>query len=557
MADQGPKWIVKDGDGRIYGPFVTQKILRQIEKGYFSGGEMIAKYPGGSWIPITKAPEFYDKLLDVLASEVKPRRKPASGQETGDGSTIPGIDEDRPRGRVVRESEPPVLGEYPGDGSASVSRVEGSAEEEAGPVIELSDLQSLKREEHRKSSKLPMLMIAASVLLVALAFIFQPESKSQQLRLMGPRKGQPQLSAPEIKERFRRGVIAFQGDTLQGYLRAQSEFVQILEGAPKNTEAAAALCMAYREIWPFSAQDSEDMRTFSHVVQDAKRVDPAGFHGATCEILYLMSISRTREARGLTDMWIQMQSSSAILYDVTAELLKGDRKWLETAGYAEKARVLWPKWLKPYVIEARARTQIRQYQQAMQLYRAVLAANQQHHVARIELGLIEIDQFNQADKAYDMIKVALDSGERLPRETEFAASVAMAQILERRSSKNQALAFARRAFALDPNDPTVRNILLRLGGSEALGEGTRGSREIMSRGDELFRLGDYVSAQAEFRASFEADKTNGVAAMKAGKCFWLLNQSEEAIGWLKKAIFADPNLIPAYVLLADYYGQRF
>lgn len=564
MADQGPKWIVKDGEGRIYGPFATEKVLRQIEKGYFSGGETIAKYPGGSWIPISKAPEFYDRLLDVLAGEVRPKDRSGNNDqnlgpsEVSSAPTTPSIDdENRPRGRVVRESQ----GEEP-ETSLSLSQVgevtridrEGAIDDQG--VIELTDLQSLKREETKKQSKLPFILIGAAFVLVALALILKPDPAPQKLRLIGPRKGQPEISQQESQERFRRGLSFFQLDTLPSYLRAQTEFVQILEGSPKSPEAAAALCMTYRELWSYTSQDSDDMRTFSQVVQEAKRQDPAGFNGATCEIVYLMSVNRHREARGLTDMWIQMQSSSTILYDVTAELLRIERKWLETAGYAEKARVLWGKWLKPYVVEARARNQIRQYQPAMQLYRAVLNANPKHHVARIELGLIEFQRFNQADKGYAMIKAALDADEKLPRETEFAANFAMAQILERRNARRQALDYAQRAFELNPNDPGVRGILLKLGGTD-VGEGNKNSREIMLRGDELFRVGDCLGAQAEYRAAFDADKTNGVAAMKAGKCFWLLNQSEEAIDWLKKAVLADSDLVPAYILLADYYGQRF
>src|SRR5690606_15033090 len=33
--------------------------------------ELIASYPGGDWIPISKTPEFYDRLLDALAAEAK------------------------------------------------------------------------------------------------------------------------------------------------------------------------------------------------------------------------------------------------------------------------------------------------------------------------------------------------------------------------------------------------------------------------------------------------------------------------------------------------------
>ena len=66
---QQKNWIVRDGDGKIYGPFTTEQVLVQIDRGYFVGGEEVALYPGGRWIAISGAPEFYDRLLDALAME--------------------------------------------------------------------------------------------------------------------------------------------------------------------------------------------------------------------------------------------------------------------------------------------------------------------------------------------------------------------------------------------------------------------------------------------------------------------------------------------------------
>jgi len=71
------------------------------------------------------------------------------------------------------------------------------------------------------------------------------------------------------------------------------------------------------------------------------------------------------------------------------------------------------------------------------------------------------------------------------------------------------------------------------------------------------RQGDFLAAQAEFKAAFELDPKNGTAAMKAAKCLWQLNQSYEAIDWLTKAIKAEPKLVSAYVLQADYMSQRY
>lgn len=51
----GKTWIVRDREGKIYGPFNTEQVLVQIDRGYFMGGEDVALYPGGKWIPISLA----------------------------------------------------------------------------------------------------------------------------------------------------------------------------------------------------------------------------------------------------------------------------------------------------------------------------------------------------------------------------------------------------------------------------------------------------------------------------------------------------------------------
>jgi hypothetical protein len=75
-GDKGSKtWIVRDREGKIFGPFSTDQVLVQIDRGYFMGGEDVALYPGGRWIPISNTPEFYDRLLDALSQEGVDKKK--------------------------------------------------------------------------------------------------------------------------------------------------------------------------------------------------------------------------------------------------------------------------------------------------------------------------------------------------------------------------------------------------------------------------------------------------------------------------------------------------
>ncbi len=567
MSDHGRKWIVKGGDGKISGPYVTSQVLTKIEFGDFSGDEMIAIHPGGNWIPISTAPEFYDKLLDALASEADQLRKSTSSRSAKPGARTPPVDNDsdndeetffeqKPRGRVVRENpkleiDEPASAQPP----PQAPKLEKAKASDRKDVIELIDVKKLKTKLRAKSARTPLMLIATAVALVILAFLFQPSSSSGKIRLLAPRKGQPAITENEVKEKIGRGLFNFQKDTFATYVKAQNDFVNAVEGAPLNQIGYGNLCLAYRELWPFTTQDSKDLSVINEVTQTAKRIDPGGFSGALCEITYLIAANRYAEARGLTDTWIVVQSSSAVLYELTAEFLRSEGRAVETVGYLEKARVLWPQWLKPYVQEAKARAELKQFPAAMQLLSVTLKANPQHQAARAETGFLEFKQ-GQSEKAFELIKSAIDSGDRLPRQTEYNAYVLLAQLYERKNSAGKALTYAKKAFAMNSGDPFVREMVARLGGKEALETTGQGS-ERMYRGDELVRVGDCVSAQAEYRAAFEDDKKNATAALKAAKCLWQLNQTDDAIQWLNKAIKADSKLVVSYTTLADYYSQRF
>ena len=66
MDDIGVKWQILTATGRQLGPYSTEAVLRLIKQGALDGSEQIKKHPDGRWHPISKKPEFYDHLLEVL-----------------------------------------------------------------------------------------------------------------------------------------------------------------------------------------------------------------------------------------------------------------------------------------------------------------------------------------------------------------------------------------------------------------------------------------------------------------------------------------------------------
>src|SRR4051812_9642616 len=69
------RWEIQTANGKISGPFTTTDVLKQISEGQLKGGEKIKRYPDGTWVLISKQPQFYDHLLNAL-NDVATTSKP-------------------------------------------------------------------------------------------------------------------------------------------------------------------------------------------------------------------------------------------------------------------------------------------------------------------------------------------------------------------------------------------------------------------------------------------------------------------------------------------------
>jgi tetratricopeptide (TPR) repeat protein len=577
LPNNQQKWIIRDAEGKIYGPFTTPQVLEQIDSGYFLGGEEIAGYPGGNWLPISRSPQFSDRLLDALAAESRPRprRDPTSqilSPEITEERSIHDHQEEPSKGLELAERESPPAQNRRASGVSEplVPQTDRISKPSASPAHNKSNqfIGTNEPEIKEGSNRLfvPLLFFAAALGLFAAAAILSGGSKTDStagIRLIAPRSGQAELPDARIREKLRRAQASFQVDTFSGYLKAQNELVEIVEGAPRSPDAAprraewlSSLCMTYRELWPYSRQDAVDLKTVAEVTREAKLLDPGGRHGTTCEIIGLLLEGRRREAQGLTESMLVEEGQISILFEIRGDLYSYFDDDRSAVGYFNQARNLWPMWKKNSIQEARAHAKIGQYPTAIELYGAVIRAVPSHAVAKVELGLLESLKFNQLDKGFELLNSALEGKEKLPPILEADALYGLAQIYERRNQASRALDYARRAFKINSGNLSVKQMIVRLSGSEQAVP-SADPRGLMYLGDQYVRAGDCVSAQAEFKSAFEADPKSGTAAMKASKCLWELNQSVEAIEWMHKAIRADPKLIAAYVALADYYATRY
>jgi tetratricopeptide (TPR) repeat protein len=556
MGQGNRRWIIRDASGRIDGPFTTEKILYKIGRGEFSGDEHIAHYPDGHWIPISQDPQFYDKLLDVISED-----------ENQEGTEIthvmeftrPEQPEKDPEPTQTKSSATPEHTQTPTPIAPGQQKGKKKKRRRKPEDIELVDVRPQILKQLIPKVRLPV-FIAVAGLAIAALILLSSGSDEERIHLIAPQKGQAQVAPESARGRIRQGVGDFVKDTFDGYLKAQNSFVYVVERNNKNAEVMALLCMTYLQLWPYAYQDSSDSKVISMMVQESSKIDPAGMHSATCRTVDLIVRSRFQEAKSLVEAILDARANESnppiIFYFLKGFLLEGTGDHASAIGYLQSAQQLWQSWILPYVMEAQAHVRLEKYNNAANLYRRVLQVNPAHTTARIELGILEYKQFNHFDIGERLLKEALRK-EDAPRPTLSRAYLGLAEVALKRGDQSQALSYAQKAFSLNPSNTVAKNLIVQIGGVEKLKSTKVKGQQLLFEGDQFFREGDCHAAQAHYKAAFEEDQRNALAALKAAQCLWKLSFSTEAIEWLNRAIRADPKLVEAYVTMADYQAQRY
>lgn len=586
MAEGNKKWIIRDASGRISGPFTTEKVLYKIGRSEFSGDEAISLYPGGKWISITQDPQFYDKLLEVLAANptagiddttrilefTKPQYQTQLQQTSSGEDTAPGTNAENSLGPNDEIRVEDVLAST----STSTKSTSRGAREEAGSSkpkrkkkrrrpsagrhqdIELVDTRPAMIKAMLLRARIPFLILA----IVGVIVIFlggEVSNDEERIHLLAPQKGQTQTSAESLKDRKRNGAGAFVKDTFSGYVRAQNDFVYVIEKNNKDAEAMALLCMTYLQLWPYAFQDSKDARTIATMVQMSSSVDPAGVHSATCRTVDLIVRARFQEAMSLVDAILDTRVSNSppiIFYFLKGLLYSGGVELSAAIGYLQSSQQLWPQWILPYFVEAQVQAKLEKNSDAANLYRRILKANPEHAAARIELGILEYKVFGHADQGEQLLHQGLDQGVAT-RALMSRGNFGLAEIYLKRGDQARALKFAQKSFSMNSAYAPAKNLIVQLGGVGVL-KGTKvKGQQLVFEGDQFAREGDCQTAQAHYKAAFEEDGRNATAAMKAARCLWKMSLSTEAIEWLDRSIKADPSLIEAYVQMAEYQADRY
>lgn len=562
------KWIIKTPGGRVLGPFPTDEVLAKIRRGEFVGEEQISLFPNTDWFPISSAPEFYDQLLASLEGE-KPKEH--SGSEEMDSSEDSSESRsDEKHGSFSQTPTPSIDSvnrakkvsfKSGSEQSKDSSKNSSQKSDPGGEIIELRKTKKVLRKAKVKSGSKPIFLLVVVLVLAAVFLTFKGESNRSALRLVVPRLDQAPLSAESLKALTQKAVNEFTLNDYDNLVAAQNSLVQVFEGDNKNSAALALLCLTYLDLWPFSYQDSQDLGSLTKLTQIASQVDPAGADGSTCRTVDLIVRGRPQEAASLVDSVIETLGASEtppiVFYYLKAVLLGSKKEFNSAINYAQAAEQLWPNWMAPKILQGELALRGSQADVAIKSLNSVLKSNPKHGAAQALLGIVEARELKNIDRGESFLEAALQSPEKLPPAIASDSYLAVAEIALHRGDNSRALSFAKLAFSKNSTNQRARALVVQLGGEKSLRDTKLVDRQLIYEGDQLVREGDCSSAQALFKSAYELNQKNAMAAVKAAECLWRMGLGTESIDWLNKAVGADPKFIDAYVLLSDYYSQRY
>jgi tetratricopeptide (TPR) repeat protein len=597
MKDSSGQWVIKLQSDQVKGPYSTDAVRKMIINGAFSGNEEISSYPDGEWQSLTKQPEFYDALLESLENPVEVDIKKAQKMEA---ETVVRVLEQKKEALVNAKDIPlPTIQNLDDlkafmDGELQVkenTNIAVVAPDEKKPPsrtpatvypknelvklspaeenflqnrnknldIQMMDIQKLKQNEVKKL--VPFLLV---LMLLAAGVIYYFYPKAQDVRagwiLIAPKKTSEMVSPEEAKNLKRRAVRAFQSGVMEQLLAAQPGLVQSVESSPKDLEGMALLCMMYEQLWPYSKQTQEDFKSITTVTQMVRSVNPISNYSDSCQAVFMLTKGQNKEARSLIGKVLDNPSPgekfslAPILYLLQGEILEGESNFINAAAYYEQASKLWPEWITAKFGLARMYYKQNLFSESREQYQAMYNANKESKAALFGLGLVETKGSKNIDKAITFFANGFSLKQALPKDFLTESLLNYAQILLDKNDPKTALVVALEGYHVNPSHRGLKELVISLGGDEKV---ENAQSEIMLIGDQFARAGDHMVAQAQYKAAFEVDSKNALAAFKAAKSLWQINQTRDAIVWLEKSINADPKMLQAYVLKADYESQKY
>ena len=571
------QWLVRNKKGKIDGPLTTVEVVRKIRSGIYFGEEFVSRYPSGRWHPISHEQNFFSVILDILEEDLLGKSPSKVDDKNEITRKIQVLKEENSQRQKREESQKhggQAIFEDIDAKTPVVIEVEKKNKNQVGRAV--TDKKELKKKRPVRKIKLKhekilikkrrfpfqfLVLVIVTAFVLTVYFLDQSDHQfSDKIHLRKPRFTKNKTyDKKTVTQSMKLAIRTFRKDNFKNYLIAQDALIEVIERS-NSLDAYAFLCMTYRELWPFSYQDGKDHDTLQMVLRRVQKINPKSSSANICLVISHWAKGHYDEALRIMDNNLAQSPELIFFNQMTGDIYAARKDYQSAVYYFSKVRELWtppPVWSKALLQEARMYRKLGVHGSAVKLYRKLLGENPSHAVAKIELGLLEFDPYQNISKAHDYIRSGLLSGQFIPKMVESEAYMVLAKISVLKGDNKKALQFAKKAFSINSSNQESRDLIVNLGGVKALNSVSIDNFNMVYLGEQYMKMKNFNGAQAEFRGAYEANPKNAFAALRAGEALWKLNQSNEAISWVKKSIHADPLFIRSYIILADYQSARF
>tara|TARA_B100001248_G_C27399698_1_gene469124 strand:+ start:2365 stop:5136 length:2772 start_codon:yes stop_codon:yes gene_type:complete len=549
MVEEQILWLLKDANGKIFGPYEYEKLFQFIENGILGGEEQIAVYPDGDWQAISRDMQLNEKLLEQLEKQLE---KPSDAEK----------EEILQKSEVFQEpSEEGIADESARDVGTYIQADEDWAEEPEEEKANTSSVSVSTRTIEVKQRGLDKkrfgrFLIVISLLAIVFLHLSEKGSSEKTSLIIEPRKTKEILeSAQEQRSKLIQAINFYKFGEKENYISARDILVNAVEKNAKNTDALALLCLVYKELWSFSDKTSADKLVISSLVQRSTQVETFSAPAITCKSVQSYLLGDFAASKRFTQRVLEDDVNAVTFYFLLAEVHRSLEERSKAIQNYQQAYRFWPEWLLPRIREGQMRLQMGQVSEARKIWLQVLQSSRDNESAAILLAHTDLFQYQDMSSAKHFISAFRKTSSQAEPSIKARGFEVLASLAEQ-TSDDSAVDYAKQALQLDSRSRYARAILENLGDGEVISVKSTAEAYIAS-GDLLASQGRYADAQAEYKTAFDLDNSNSMAAFKAARALWNLDQQTEAIAWVKKAINVDPKNFDAAILLAEFYGKRF
>ena len=584
MDSSSNRWLVRDTQGSIAGPYSTEVLIRQIERGRWQGGEEVCLYPGGNWMPIAQKGEFYDALLEAISNDSDGTSFDDEEETTVSGWALP---EDiskisPPFLEAPKAGQSPVAGQPPLAGSPDQSSSTDSSDPWHGPVgkktsshssskqhkkLEIIDLESqgtLRKRFHVKTLLVGGVITIAFVLIYGLFKHEDAQGSFKDISLTPIAYEQNTSLTPEESKGMReKAWIYFLRSTYNNQKKSNRILAELLRSSFATDTDFSLLCMNYFEIWSLTKQTSLDHKVLRQAVNYAFKKFPMGHGVKLCKVVKMFSMGDYEGANKQVNALIL--SAQVPRTEITfsnylkANVVRMKEDFLTAQDYLSSVEKAMPKWSSVYLQLGIVAEQQRDFSKASGYYIKLLELYSQNKGAFLHLGIAYYYARKDSEEVKAFITQGLAIEDVVSQGLEALARTVVAQVYEREGHLKQALEWAHSAYEVYPSKKhnAAFKIIQKHDGEQSVDSIGVDDITKIYEGDFYSRSGNCVEAIAHYKTAYRVNSKNAVAPYKAARCFWTLGLRGDALKWLGKAINSDSKFLEAYILMARYKAELY